>query len=76
MSNCIFWEVNCQKNHDLHQGGCAIVVFCLSVTNFAQNIERICTKFSWKVGNGPVNKWLNFSGNPDHGGMHCPIASK
>ena len=38
--------------------------------------ERICTKFSWKVGNGPVNKWLNFSGSPDHGGMHCPIASK
>ena len=46
-------------------------------------------KFSGKVGNGPVNKWLNFRGDPDHGsdafpdpgktclggGMHCPSAS-
>jgi len=24
-------------------------------------------KFSWKVGNGPVNKRLNFGGDPDHG---------
>jgi len=24
-------------------------------------------KFSRKVGNGPVNKWLNFGGNTDHG---------
>jgi len=23
-------------------------------------------KLSWKVGNGPVNKWLNFGGDPDH----------
>jgi len=23
-------------------------------------------KFSGKVGNGPMNKWLNFGGNPDH----------
>jgi len=23
-------------------------------------------KFSGKVGNGPVNKWLNFGGDPDH----------
>jgi len=23
-------------------------------------------KFSEKVGNGPMNKWLNFGGNPDH----------
>jgi len=23
-------------------------------------------KFSWKVGNGPLNKWLNFGGDPDH----------
>ena len=44
-------------------------------------------KFSGKVGNGPVNKWLNFGGDPDTdpyrdtgktcvgGGMHCPSAS-
>jgi len=23
-------------------------------------------KFSGKVGNGPVNKWLNLGGDPDH----------
>ena len=23
-------------------------------------------KFSGKVGNGPVNKWLHFGGDPDH----------
>ena len=22
--------------------------------------------FSGKVGNGPLNKWLNFGGDPDH----------
>ena len=27
--------------------------------------ERICMKFSEKVGNGPMNKWLNFDGDPD-----------
>ena len=48
-------------------------------------------KFSGKVGNGPLNKWLNFGGNPDHGsgsgsvcntgktclggGVHCPSAA-
>jgi len=26
----------------------------------------ICMKFSGKVGNGPLNKRLNFSGDPDH----------
>jgi len=23
-------------------------------------------KFSGKVGNGPLNNWLNFGGDPDH----------
>jgi len=40
-------------------------------------------KFSGKVGDGTLNKWLNFGGNPDRdtvktclgGGMHCPSAS-
>jgi len=49
---------------------------------------QICMKFLAKVGNGPVNKWSNFGGDPDHGpvldpyrdtgdtggGMHCPSA--
>jgi len=28
--------------------------------------KQICMKFSGKVGNGPMNKWLNFRGDPDH----------
>jgi len=32
----------------LRQGGYVIIVVCLS--------ERICMKFSGKVGNGPMNK--------------------
>jgi len=27
-------------------------------------------KFSGKGGNGPVNKWLNFGGDPDHGSRY------
>ena len=36
----------------------------LSTSNFAQ--KWICMKFSGKVGNVPMNKWLNFGGEPDH----------
>jgi len=48
-----------------------LVVVCLSVylsdRNFAQKTsERICMKFSGKVGNVPVNICLNFGGDPDH----------
>jgi len=53
----------------------------------AKTSERICSKFSGKVGNRPMNKWLKFGGDPDPdpyrdtgktcfgGGMHCPLAS-
>jgi len=34
---------------------------------WVKTLERICTKFSGKVTNGPLNKWLNFGGDPDHG---------
>ena len=63
------------QGHYLRQEGYVIVVVCLfvclsvclSVSNFAQKAsEQICMKFSGKVGNGPMNKWLNFGGNPDH----------
>jgi len=30
----------------------------------AKTSKRICMKFSGKVGSGPVNKWLNFGGDP------------
>ena len=40
---------------------------CLSVNNFMQKTsKRICMKLSGKVGNGPMNKWLNFGGRADH----------
>jgi len=42
-------------------------------------------KFDGKIGNGPMNKWLNFGGDIElirhtgktcfGGGMHCPSAS-
>jgi len=38
-----------------------------SLSNFAQKAsQRICMKFSGKVDNGPMNRWLYFGGNPDH----------
>jgi len=42
---------------------------CLSVCLLAtlcKNLERICMNFSGKVGNGPMNNWLNFVGDLDH----------
>jgi len=49
----------------LRQGGYAIVVVCLSVSNFVQKTsERICIKFPGRVSNGPMNKRLNFGGDP------------
>ena len=38
----------------------SIAIVCASVC------RTICSKFSKKVGNGPVNKWLNLGGDPDH----------
>jgi len=45
---------------------------CLSFgSNFSQkNSEWIYMKFSGKVGNGPMNKCLNFGGNPDQGSRY------
>jgi len=44
------------------------VVVCLFVCQqlCAKTSKRICMKFPVKVGNGPVNKRLNFGGDPDH----------
>jgi len=42
---------------------CRCLFVCLSISKFAQ--KRICMKFSKKVGSGPANKRLNFSGDPD-----------
>jgi len=45
---------------------------CLSVCLFdcqqlcTTTSERTCMKFSGKIGNGPMNKWLHFGGDPDH----------
>jgi len=37
----------------------------LFVCLFAKTSERICTKFLEKIGNGPMNKWLNFGRDTD-----------
>jgi len=55
----------------LCQGGYVFVIVCLSVCLFVSNFakktaKRICMKFSRKVGNGPLNSWLNFGGDPGH----------
>jgi len=41
---------------------------CLSVCQQlrTKTSDRICVKFFKKVGNGPVDKCLNFGGDPDH----------
>jgi len=31
-----------------------------------KNFGMICTKYSGKVGNGPMKKRQNFGGDPDH----------
>jgi len=53
---------------------------CLQLS--AKTSKQISMKFSEKVDNGPMNKWLNFGGDPEDtgktclgGGMHCPSAS-
>jgi len=38
----------------------------LSVSNSTKTSELICMKFSGKVGNRLLNRWLNFGGDPDH----------
>jgi len=48
----------------IQQGGYVFIVVCVFVSNFVQ--KWICMKFSGKVGNGPMNKRLNFGGNPDN----------
>jgi len=49
------------------QAGYVIVVVCMFVCQqlCAKTSERTCMKFSGKVGNGPLNKRLNFGGYPD-----------
>jgi len=54
----LLWGTNIFLHSDLwnlflRQGGC--FRHCFSVSNFTR-----------KVGNGPMNEWLNFGGNPNH----------
>jgi len=45
----------------------SLLFICLSVINFAKKTSKqMCMKFSGKVGNGPMNKLLNFGGNQNH----------
>jgi len=41
-------------------------LFVWLLSTLRKTSKRICMKFSGKVGNGPVNKWLNFGGSPDN----------
>jgi len=41
-----------------------LFVFCL-LAILRKNFPTVCMKFSGKVGNGPMNKRLNFGGDPD-----------
>jgi len=55
----------------LCQAGYVFVIVCLFVCLLATQLcaktsRWIYMKFSRKVGNGPVNKRLNFGGDPDH----------
>jgi len=58
-------------NKDYHNVIIVVCLFvCLSVCLLAilhKNSQRICMKFSWKFGNGPLTKWLNFGDDPHHG---------
>jgi len=65
------YSLSVLQTYCTRQGGYVFIVVCLSVclsvSNFAQkNSERICMKFSGKVGNGPMNKRLDFGGDPVH----------
>jgi len=48
------------------QGGYVFVCLSVCYHHCARTSKWICTKFSWKVGNGPMNKRLNFGGDLDH----------
>ena len=39
---------------------------CFSVSNFAENWGTDFHEIFKEGGNAPVNKWLNFGGDPDH----------
>jgi len=40
------------------------VIVCLLAT-LHKNVQTDLHEFSGKVGNEPMNKWLNFGGDPD-----------
>jgi len=44
---------------------CRCLFVCLLAT-LRKTSERVCMKFSATIGNEPMNKWLNFDGDPDH----------
>ena len=49
----------------------SFVCFHCLLATLRKNLDKgICMKFSGKVGNGPVNKWLNFGGDLDQGSRH------
>jgi len=45
---------------------CKIIVVICFLATLRKTSKRICMTFSRKVGNGQVNKCLNFDGDPDY----------
>ena len=44
----------------------SVCLFVCLLATLRKTSERIYIKFSGKVGNGPMNNWLNCDGDPDH----------
>jgi len=44
---------------------CLVIKLFFLIISAKKTLARICMKFSGKVGNGPMNKWLNFSDDLD-----------
>jgi len=56
-----------ENNFYLREGGYVFVVCLLATLCENFQTKRICMKFLGKVGNGPMNKWLNFGGDHSQG---------
>jgi len=56
------------NSYYLCQGGYIFSTVCLFVCEqlCTKTSKLICMKFSGKASNGPMNKWLNLIGDPDH----------
>jgi len=59
-------SIRCVISTSTKEGGYVFVVVCLFVSNFSKNFRTDLHEIFRKVGNRPMNRWLNFGGDPDH----------